>query len=102
MESARKEEGEMSQQDYLERARWFQCLSHPLRLRILEELCDGEKCVCELQQVLHKPQPYISQQLRMLRMAGLVACRKRGQFAFYTLADPRVEETLKMLRSQQP
>jgi hypothetical protein len=42
MESARKEEGEMSQQDYLEIARWFQCLSHPLRLRILEELCDGE------------------------------------------------------------
>jgi len=87
----------MSKQNYRNTARWFHILSHPVRLRILHELLQEEKCVCELQEALRRPQPYISQQLRVLRESEIVACHKRGLFVYYTLADPRVKQVLNML-----
>ncbi len=65
-------------------------LSHPARLRILDELRRGEACVCHLQAVLGQPQPYISQQLRVLRDAGVVTDRREGNNIYYQLADERV------------
>ncbi len=82
-------------------ARWFLVLSHPVRLQILEALLEEDKCVCDLQTTLCRPQPYISQQLRVLRACGMVACRKRGQFRFYCLADPLVKRVLQGVREQQ-
>jgi DNA-binding transcriptional ArsR family regulator len=65
-------------------------------------LCQGERCVGELQAALHKPQPYVSQQLRLLRMSRLVACRRCGQFAYYRLADSRAEHVLRRLCPAPP
>jgi len=73
-------------------ARRLQLLSHPARLQIVTELRKKEACVSELQAVLDRPQPYISQQLCVLRQAGIVACRKEGQFVYYRLVDPFVEQ----------
>ena len=81
-------------------ARRLQLLSHPARLQIVTELRKKEACVSELQariksiRVLDRPQPYISQQLCVLRQAGIVACRKEGQFVYYRLVDPFVEQLL--------
>jgi len=75
-------------------ARRLQLLSHPARLQIVTELRKKEACVSELQAVLDRPQPYISQQLCVLRQAGIVACRKEGQFVYYRLVDPFVEQLL--------
>ena len=75
-------------------ARRLQLLSHPVRLRIVTELRKKEACVSELQAVLDRPQPYISQQLRVLRQAGIVVCRKEGRFVYYRLVDPFVEQLL--------
>ncbi len=72
-------------------ARLFHLLSHPARLRILDELRRGEACVCHLQAVLRRPQPYVSQQLRVLRDAGLVTDRRSGLLVYYQLADRQVE-----------
>ncbi|MBS3784970.1 MAG: helix-turn-helix transcriptional regulator [Anaerolineae bacterium] len=75
-------------------ARRLQLLSHPARLRIVTELREKEMCVSELQAVLDRPQPYVSQQLCTLREAGIVAYRREGQYVYYRLEDPFVEQLL--------
>jgi len=72
----------------------FSLLSHAPRLRILDELRRGEACVCHMQAVLGRPQAYVSQQLAVLRDAGVVTDRREGLFVFYQLADERVEQLL--------
>jgi len=85
---------EMKRDSYRQAARLFYLLSHPARLRILDELRRDEACVCHLQAVLGRPQAYVSQQLRVLREAGAVADQKEGLLVYYRLADPRVERLL--------
>jgi DNA-binding transcriptional ArsR family regulator len=75
-------------------ARLFRLLSHPVRLRILDELRRREACVCHLQAILRRPQPYVSQQLRLLREAGVVEDNKDGLRVYYRLADQRVRRLL--------
>ncbi len=79
---------------YHQAARLYRLLAHPARLRILDELRRAEACVCHLQAVLKRPQAYISQQLRVLREAGVVEGRKEGLLVYYRLADADVERLL--------
>ena len=67
----------------------FRAFSDRTRLRILNLLRDGEKCVCDLQAVLDVPQPKVSRHLAYLRRAGLVTVRKEGLWSYYTLAPAR-------------
>ena len=72
---------------YRQRAGLLKLLAHPVRLRILDVLrCDAE-CVCHLSAVLDKPQPYVSQQLAVLRTAGVIVDVKDGSNVFYQLVD---------------
>ena len=80
--------------DYDHVSALFSLLSHEPRLRLLDELCRGEACVCHLQAILDHPQAYGSQQLGVLREAGAVADPWDGLFAFYQIADPLVEQLL--------
>ena len=84
----------MKQTSYRQAARLYHLLSHLARLRILDELRRSEACVCHLQAMLGRPQAYVSQQLRVLREAGVVTARKDGLLVYYQLADPRVERLL--------
>jgi DNA-binding transcriptional ArsR family regulator len=72
---------------YEELAVRFKALAHPVRLQILDMLRSGEACVCHMETALGKRQAYISQQLMVLRDAGLVDTRKDGLQVFYCLAD---------------
>jgi ArsR family transcriptional regulator len=63
-------------------------------LQILDELRRAEACVCHLQTVLHRPQSYVSQQLRVLRQAGIVSDDKDGLNVYYQLSSPQVERLL--------
>ena len=74
--------------------RLFELLAHPIRLRLLVELCREEECVCHLAALLDRPQPYISQQLAELRDAGLVVDRREGQRVFYRITDRRIRPLL--------
>jgi ArsR family transcriptional regulator len=74
----------------------FQLLSHPARLQILDELRRDPACVCHLQAVLGRPQAYVSQQLGVLREAGVVTDRRDGLFVFYRLADEEVERLIEV------
>jgi DNA-binding transcriptional ArsR family regulator len=91
----------MNRRDYREAAHWFFVLSHPVRLQILNELLEEDKCVCDLQTALHRPQCYVSQQLRVLRTCGMIECHRRGSFHFYRLADPTVRQVLRWVRERQ-
>jgi DNA-binding transcriptional ArsR family regulator len=84
----------MKQDSYHQAARIYHLLSHPARLRILDELRRSEACVCHLQTVLGRPQAYVSQQLRVLREAKVVTAHKDGLLVYYRLADRRVERLL--------
>jgi DNA-binding transcriptional ArsR family regulator len=84
----------MNENPYRQGAQTFHLLSHQARLRILDELRRDEACVCHLQTVLKRPQAYVSQQLRVLREAGVVEDRKDGLLVYYRLVDPQVEQLL--------
>jgi ArsR family transcriptional regulator len=69
-------------------------LAHPERLRILDVLRREPECVCHLEALLGKPQPYVSQQLRLLRDAGVICDEKQGQNVFYRVCDAEVRAWL--------
>ena len=73
--------------DYETLSERFKLLAHPERLRILDALRRDAECVCHLEALLGKPQPYVSQQLRVLREAGLLVDEKDGLNVYYRLAD---------------
>jgi len=71
-------------------AQLLKLLAHPARLAILNILRDGEHCVCHLEAHLNLRQAYISQQLMLLREAGLIEDRRDGWNVFYRVSDARV------------
>lgn len=65
---------------------FFKTLSDATRLRLLVLLSrEGELCVCELTHALGEIQPKISRHLALLREAGVVLDRRRGQWVYYRL-----------------
>ncbi len=66
---------------YEDVAELLHLLSLPARLRIVDMLRRREECVCALQKALVRPQPYVSQQLRVLRKAGIVERQRGGRRA---------------------
>ncbi|GAB4505959.1 MAG: metalloregulator ArsR/SmtB family transcription factor [Anaerolineales bacterium] len=85
---------------YAAMAKLHKVLSHPVRLRILEMLAQcGEACVCHLTAALGRRQPYISQQLAILREAGLIAERRDGTLMYYRLTDERVMDLIAASRN---
>ena len=67
------------------RARILKALAHPTRLFVLEELARGERCVCELTELVGADVSTVSKHLAQLKTAGLVADDKRGAQVFYRL-----------------
>lgn len=80
----------MDYESYAEEAKFFKALNHPARLAILDILREGEACVCHLEAHLGLRQAYISQQLMILREAGLVQDRREGWNIFYRVVEPRI------------
>jgi DNA-binding transcriptional ArsR family regulator len=68
----------------------LRALSAPIRLAIVSELAEGERCVHELVEKLGAPQPLVSQHLRVLRGAGVVRGSRRGREIAYALVDEHV------------
>lgn len=77
------------------KAKLFRGLADSSRLAILESLRSGEKTVSNVVEATALTQPNVSSHLACLRDCGLVASRQEGRFAFYRLADSRVEEILR-------
>jgi ArsR family transcriptional regulator len=79
---------------YVVKARMFRILGHPVRIRILELLRDGERGVGELQAELRLDSSGTSQHLAALRQQGLLESRHVGTSVYYRLRDPRVTQLL--------
>jgi DNA-binding transcriptional ArsR family regulator len=77
----------------------LRALAHPMRLRILCRLLDGECAVAGFESELGLKQPNLSQQLAALREAGLAVTRREAKTVIYRLADDRVGCILAALRS---
>src|SRR3954449_12058981 len=76
------------------KASLFRVLGHPVRVRILELLRDGERSVGALQQELALDSSGTSQHLSALRRIGLVESRRDGTSVFYRVDDARVFDLL--------
>ena len=72
----------------------LKALGQPTRLRILELLFDGERCVCEIFPAVGGEQSNISKHLAFLRSQGIVFSERRGMRVFYRLADQRIVRLL--------
>jgi DNA-binding transcriptional ArsR family regulator len=71
---------------YEARAKIVKALAHPARLLIVDELAQhGERCVCELTEMIGSDMSTVSRHLAQLKHAGLIADEKRGQMVFYRL-----------------
>jgi len=68
----------------------FKALADPTRLKILECIKDGEKCICEVIPYTSKSQPNVSLHLKVLKQAGLVNERKDGTKIILSIADKNV------------
>ena len=71
----------------------FRLLGEPMRLKILEAVCDGPRAVNDIVASVGATQANVSRHLALLAAAGLVTREKRGQHVFYGVKDPL---TLKM------
>ncbi len=87
----------MREPDYQQYSEKLKLLAHRERLRILDVLRREPECVCHLEMLLGKPQPYVSQQLRSLREAGFIADEKDGVNVFYRLVDAEVAAWLDLI-----
>jgi ArsR family transcriptional regulator len=72
----------------------LKAVAHPLRLRLVAALADGDARVGDLAERLGAAQAIVSQQLRILRMSGLVRLARRGGVPCYQLAEPRLRDLL--------
>jgi len=79
----------------------FHALSDQTRLAIVDRLRSGERCVCDLTDLLDAAQSRLSFHLKVLRESGLVDCRREGKWAYYWLrpeAFDLIEQTTDALR----
>ena len=68
----------------------FRVMSAPMRLRIINCLCDGEKNVSYLLTQVNTTQPNMSQHLNTLYQAGILGKRREGVQIFYRVIDQRI------------
>jgi DNA-binding transcriptional ArsR family regulator len=80
-------------------AQMFKALAHPGRLLMVDELSRGERCVCELAELVGAEMPTVSRHLAQLRHAGIVEDDKRGAQVFYRLKTPCVMNFFKCVAS---
>src|SRR4051794_17461417 len=80
------------------KAEMFKALAHPARIRSLEILAEGERSVGELQPLVGIELSHLSQQLGVLRRAGLVVARREGSSVFYAVKDPLLIDLLAVAR----
>jgi ArsR family transcriptional regulator len=74
-------------------------VAHPARLRIIDLLEAGEKPVAQICSRLNAPQPYVSQQLNLMKAKGILASRRNGNQVLYSVANKNVIEVIHCIRN---
>lgn len=81
---------------YEVQAQYFKALSHPVRIKIVYYLKEGERCVCEIVPYLKEEQSNVSRHLATLKRAGVLSSRKDGVSIYYRVEDENVYKILEL------
>jgi len=84
---------------YEAEAEYFKALSHPTRIKIVQYLKEGERCVCEIVPYLKEEQSNVSRHLAALKRAGILSSRKEGVSVYYKVQDENVYKILDLALS---
>lgn len=79
----------------------FKALADPTRLRILECVKNGEKCICEIIPYTGKSQPNVSQHLKILKNAGLIDDRKDGTRIMIKASNNEIYKTIEQVKKMK-
>ena len=79
-------------------AELYKVFGDTTRIKILYALSQTELCVCDLAELLGVTVSAVSHQLRLLKQAKLVNCRRAGRQAYYALADDHVKTIIGMAK----
>ena len=83
---------------YKLKAEFFKTLGHPARIRVLELLVERDRTVGELLPEVGLEPSNLSQQLAVLRRAGVVVSAKDGSSVVYSIASPEIADLLAVAR----
>ncbi len=78
---------------------FFSALGHPSRIRIIEELREGEICQCMLPELLDLEQSNLSRHIKILSMSGVISTRRDGVKILLSVSDPLVFELIDDVKS---
>lgn len=81
-----------------ETLRIFKALGDETRLKIVEYLLSGEKCVCEIVRHVNKSQSAVSIQLSKLESLGIIGSRREGKKIYYKIKNKKVVKILRMVK----
>jgi DNA-binding transcriptional ArsR family regulator len=97
----REGEGTMKAQGrYEARVRVVKAMAHPTRMFIVDELSKrGERCVCELTEMVGDDISTVSKHLSILKSAGIVGDEKRGNQVYYRLRVPCILDFFRCIES---
>lgn len=87
-------EGFMEERVLELKAEILKALAQPTRLKILELLRDGEKCICEIVPAINGEQSNISRHISLMQKSHLVTTRKDGVKVIVKISDPKIFEIL--------
>ena len=76
----------------------FKALADPTRLKILECIEEGERCICEIIPYTGKSQPNVSQHLKILKHAGLIKERKDGTRIMIKVSQDKIFDIIKSVK----
>ena len=77
----------------------FKALADPTRLKILECIENGEKCICEIIPYTGKSQPNVSQHLKVMKHAGIIKERKDGTRIMIKVSDNKIYKIIDQVKS---
>lgn len=83
-------------------AEFLQAVGQATRLRILDVLADGERCVCDIQVAVEDEQSNVSKHLAILRRSGVLSARREGGRVIYRIRDGRIPDVLRRLSEVTP
>lgn len=88
---------------WAEQTQWLRAMAHPVRLMILESLCEQPRCVKDINSMISIVQPHLSQHIAALRNAGLIDCHVAGSLRCYYIVRPTlVKKMMQILAQDHP
>ena len=84
--------------DFEPEAEICRAFANPMRLQILDQICQGECSATHLQKSLHISRANLSQHTSLLKSVGLIAKRRYGNQMHFSLAMPEVKQAFEVLR----